>query len=93
MSLSVKSKPMNLLKMCSKIVGQPLQKAYELFYHNNLLRLANNIVSEPNHVLYNEFVMLPSYRRKKLPRYSPIKIKKFIVHQAVLVLNNNSYKK
>ena len=70
LSVSLKTKLMNLLEMCSKIVGQPLQKVYELSYHNNLVRLANNIVSEPNHVLYNEFVLLPSNRRYKVPRYS-----------------------
>lgn len=26
---------------------------YESAYHNNILRLANNIVSDPNHVLYS----------------------------------------
>ncbi len=47
--------------MCSKTVGQPLQKAYELSYHNNLVRLANNIVSKPNHVLYNDLLRLPFF--------------------------------
>uniref|UniRef100_A0A673IFC2 Solute carrier family 37 member 1 n=1 Tax=Sinocyclocheilus rhinocerous TaxID=307959 RepID=A0A673IFC2_9TELE len=53
--------------------------------------LANNIVSEPNHVLYNEFVLLPSNRRYKVPRYSRIKLKNSFVYQDVLALNN-SYK-
>lgn len=33
-------------------MGEQLQKAYELSYHKNM----NNIVSEPNHVLCDEFI-------------------------------------
>lgn len=51
LSDNLKMKLMNLLKMCSKPVGKPLQRVYELSYHPNLVRLANNILSEANHVL------------------------------------------
>ncbi len=52
-SLSVMLKTLfNQLKMSSRIVGQPLDKL------NDLLRLADNIVSDPNHVLHNELELL-----------------------------------
>ncbi len=73
--------------MFSKLVGQPLQKVYEFSYHKNLVRLANNIVSELNHELYNEFVLLPSNQQYNVPRYNWIKLKYYFVHQAVLELN------
>ena len=48
---TLKSNLLNQIKICSKIVGQPLEKIYESTHHSNILRLANNIVSDPNHVL------------------------------------------
>ncbi len=56
-------------------------------YMNNLLRLANNIVSDSNHVLHNEFESLPSNRRYRVPRFNKVMLKHSFVHQAVLELN------
>lgn len=41
-----KNKVVEPTKMCSKIVGQPIEKLHELSINNNLIRLAKNIVSE-----------------------------------------------
>ncbi len=62
-SLSVmrKTKLFNQLQICSRIVGQPLEKLYDSAYYKNVLRLANNTVSDPNHVLQNEFELLLCY--------------------------------
>ncbi len=66
----LKTKLFNQLQICSRIVGQPLEKLYDSAY-NNLLRLANNnIVSDLNHVLHNKFELLPSNRRYRVPRFN-----------------------
>jgi len=39
----LKTKLYNQLKICSKIIGQPLEKLYDSAYQNNFLRL---------HILY-----------------------------------------
>ncbi len=52
-SVILKTKLTNLIKTFSKLVGQLLQKVYELTNNTNIEGLANIIVSEPNHVLYN----------------------------------------
>lgn len=59
--------------ICSKIVRHPLQNVYESSYPKNLIRLANIIICEPHHVLNNEFTLLPSNRRFKVPRYNRIR--------------------
>ncbi len=87
LSVILKSKLFNQLKICSRIVGQPIEKLYDSACYNNLLRLANNIVFDPNHVLHNEFELLPSNRRYKVPRLNKVRLKHSFVHQAILELN------
>ncbi len=83
----LKTKLFNQLKICSRIVGQPLEKLYDSAYNN--LRLANNnIVSDLNHVLHNKFELLPSSRRYRVPRLNKVRLKHSFVHQAILELNN-----
>jgi hypothetical protein len=87
LSVTLKTKLFYQLKICSRIVGQPLEKLYDSAYYNNLLRLANNIVSDPNHVLHNEFELLPSNRRYRVPKFNKVRLKNSFVHQAILELN------
>ncbi len=87
LSVILKTKLFNQLKICSRIVDQPLEKLYDSAYYNNLLRLANNIVSDPNHVLHNEFELLPSNWRYRVPRLNKVRLKHSFVHQAILELN------
>ena len=87
LSTTLKSKLLHQMKICSKIVGQPLEKFYESAYHNNILRLANTIVSDPNHVLNSEYELLPSNRRYRVPRFNKVRLKHSFVHQSILKLN------
>jgi len=71
----LKTKLFNQLNICSKIVGQPLEKLYDSAYYNNLFRLANIIVSNPMHILHKEFE--PSKRRYRMPRFNKAMLKLF----------------
>ncbi len=86
LSVKLKTKLFNYIT-CSRIVGQPLEKLYDLAYYNNLLRIANNIVADSNHVLHNEFVLLLSNRRYSVPSFNRVRLKHSFVHQAILELN------
>lgn len=87
LSSSVKSGLKHLIKVCSKIVGQHLEGLYEITYHNNTMRLAKNILSDVNHVLNSEYVLLPSARRYSVPRFNKVRLKHSFVHQSILKLN------
>ncbi len=87
LSVKLKTKLFNYIKTCSRIVGQPLEKLYDLAYYNNLLRIANSIVADSNHVLHNEFVLLLSNRRYRVPSFNRVRLKHSFVHQAILELN------
>lgn len=41
------------MKICRKIMAQPLEKLYA--YRKNIFRMANNIISNPRHVLDSEY--------------------------------------
>jgi len=89
LSVMLKTKLYNQLKICSKIVGQPLEKLYDSAYHNNLLRLANIIASNPMHILDREFELLPSKRRYRVPKFNKVRLKHSFFHQAILALNKS----
>ncbi len=48
------------MEICSKSVGQPLEMLYQAAHRDGMLRLANNIVSDPYHVLNSKYRLLPS---------------------------------
>ncbi len=87
LSTTLTSKLLHQMKICSKTVGQPLEKMYESAYQDNTVRLANNMVSEPNHVLNGEYELLPSKQRYRIPRFNKIRLKNSFLYQSILKLN------
>ena len=80
LSVALKSQLLQQLSICSKIVGQPLQKLYTSTYDNSVLRLARNITSNTSHVLHGEYRLLPSGRRHCVPSFKKVRLKKSVVH-------------
>ena len=78
-----------LICVYSKIVGQALEPIFQAAYTKKMLSLARSITSDPTHVLFEEYELLPSNRRFRLPRYGRVKMKKAFVYQSVLLLNKH----
>ena len=89
LSAALKAQLLQQLNICSKIVGQPLQRLYTSTYDSSILRLARNITSNTSHVLHREYRLLPSGRRYGLPTYNKIKLKRSFVYQSTLRLNQD----
>ena len=87
LSVALKSQLLQQLSICSKIVGQPLQRLYTTTYDNSVQRLARNITSNTSHVLHGEYGLLPSGRRYCVPSFKKVRLKKSFVHQSTLRLN------
>lgn len=67
------------LKICLKIVGQPLDKPFEAAYLNNdTMQLAKNGISNLSHDPNNEYVLLPSRHQYCVPRYHRVRLKTVI---------------
>lgn len=58
--VSLKTKLINQIKICWKIVEKHLDKWYDRSKYKNLTKLARNIISNPSHVLNFEFIALKS---------------------------------
>lgn len=54
------------MKTCSKIEGQPLERFYESVCRDNILKLANGVVSDANRALDTEYRLLPSNWRNTI---------------------------
>ena len=89
LSDTLKAKLRQLLNICSKIVGQPLETLYRSAYDNSMLRLARSITSNSNHPLNGEYDLLPLGRRYRVPTWNRVKLRKSFVHQSVLKLNDS----
>ena len=90
LSVTSKSQLLRQMNICSKIVGKPLYSLYESTYVNSVLRLARSIASNTNHVLHEEYELLPSGRRYLVPKFKKVKTKRSFIHQSILRLNQQS---
>jgi len=62
-----KNKLQRIVKVCSKISGTTLKDVSDV-HKVRTLRKAQSILDDPSHPLVNEFMLLPSGRRYKMPR-------------------------
>lgn len=54
---SPNSKRLHQLNICSEIVGQPSEKVHEPAY-DNIMMLAHEIISDPDHVLTENMMII-----------------------------------
>lgn len=55
-----------LLRIRSKIVGQMLESSFQDVYIKKMLSPAGKIMSDPSHILYEEYQLLQSNRRLRV---------------------------
>ena len=88
-SLSVKNKAklQRQIKICSKIIGLPIENLFQEAHNKSMLRLATCISTDITHTLYQEYQPLPSSRRFRVPRFNRNRLKHAFIHQSILLLN------
>ena len=89
LSVQLKTKLTRLLHICSKIVGQTLELHFQAAYTKRMLSLASNISSDPSHVLFKEYQLLPSNRRFRVPQARLNRLRNSFVPQSVKLLNQS----
>ncbi len=80
---------MRLISNCSKIVGQMLEPSFHELYKMKMLSLTGKIMSDSSHILYEEYQLLPSNRRLRVPFARLNRLRKSFVHQSVKLINQN----
>ncbi len=91
-SLSVKDKAklQHQIKICSKIIGRPISHLFQEAHNKSMLRLATCISTDITHILHQEYRLLPSNRRFRVPFYNRNRLKHSFIHQSILLLNLQS---
>ena len=86
LTVQCKNKLGKIVNICSKIIGVQ-QTSLSTLYKNQVLNKANSIVRNHHHPLYQEFKLLPSCRRYRVPRTRTNRSKHSFIPTAVSVLN------
>ena len=86
--LSIKDKNClyNIVKVCSKIIGIR-QRDLSSLWERKVIKRAQGIISQPDHVLSSDFVLMPSGRRFAAPLVKTNRRAKSFLPSAIRLLN------
>ena len=90
-SLSIKDKNSlnSIIKVCSKIIGVKQRNLCSL-WENQVNKKAKSILSQPDHVLFGQFAVMPSGRRYQVPVGRTNRYTKSFIPSAIRLLNADS---
>lgn len=81
-----KNKLSQIIKRSSRLIGDP-QAGLETLYTRQVMRIATNIVNCSSHPLHEEFRLLPSGRRFRVPSGRTKRFRSSFVPSAINILN------
>ena len=87
LSVQLRSKLLRLVQTAGKIIGVSQLPSLQSIYEQATLKQAQKIVCDVTHVLNGEFVLLPSGRRYKEPKWKYIRFKRWFVPASTKMLN------
>ena len=87
LNLQNKNKLIKIVNVSSKIVGTILEHPASINEEKTLSHV-QKIISDSSHVLFNEYVLLPSGRRYKVPLLKSNRSKKSFVPFSISILNS-----
>ena len=67
LTVKIKSQINSLVKTALKVVGVKEHPTLQTIFEETVLRQARKITTDPSHVLYSEYDLLPSGRRYRIP--------------------------
>ena len=88
LSVQLRSKLLRLVQTAGKIIGVRQLPSLQSIYEQATLKQAKKIVNDVTRVLNGEFVLLPSGRRYKEPKWKYIRFKKSFVPASTKMLND-----
>ena len=68
LTVQLKSRIMRMVKTAMKVIGQKDYPSLQSIFENSVIKLANRVLTNPNHILHSEYEMLPSGRRFRASR-------------------------
>ena len=88
LSVQLRSKLFRLVQTAGKIIGVRQLPSLQSIYEQAALKQARKIINGVTHVLNGEFVLLPSGRRYREPKWKYIRFKKSFVPASTKMLND-----
>ncbi len=87
-SAQSKSKLQRLVQTAMKVMGGTENLSLQAIYEQSVLRQAQGVLSDPSHILYTEFKLLPSGRRYTIPTCRLNCFKHSFVPTPITILNS-----
>ena len=87
LNATLKAKLTSLTRTANKVIGRLDSQSLQALYEQSVLRLSQGILSDPSHILYPEFELLPHGRRYRAPIWRYVRYRDSFVPNAVRLLN------
>ena len=88
LSVQLRSKLVRLMHTAGKIIGVRQLPSLQSTYEQSTLKQAQKIVRDDTHVLHETFVLMPSGRRYREPKWRYIRFKNSFVPVSTKMLND-----
>lgn len=89
LSVQCKNKIEKLVKSAMKTIGTRDYPSLQSIFESSVLAQAKSIISQPFHLLYKEYELLPSGRRYRAVRHKSNRFKFSFIPTSVALLNKN----
>ena len=87
LSVQLKNKVNNLVKLAMKVMGQRTYASLQSLYEERVLSLAGSILRDPSHILYSEYELLPSRKRFRVYKCKSNCLKLSFIPTSINLLN------
>ena len=89
LTVQSRSQITSLVRTAMKIMGVRNHPSLQMLYEQSVTRQAQKIVSDPTHILHQEFQLLPSGRRFRVPRTRLNRYKNSFLPTSIKLLNSH----
>ena len=88
LSVQLKSRITRIVNRSMKVIGRTNSPPLQTTFEETVLGLAHRVLSDPTHILYSEYELLPSGRRYRACRYKTVAYKRSFLPTSVDLLNS-----
>lgn len=88
LTVQLKNKLNRLIQTAMKVMGRKDYQSLQTLYDQSVLRQAQRILTDPSHILYAEYELLPSGRRFRVPHCKLNRFRKSFVPTSIKLLND-----
>ncbi len=88
LTVKFRSQLQNLIKWTGKIIGMLPPSSLQEIFEQTVMKQGQKITTDPNHILYKEYELMPSGRRYRLPNCKLNRYKFAFIPLSIKLLNS-----